>query len=520
MQVPVQALHDVGNAEDVGHFRLRPIPLGKGIDPAQESDVRDAALSPGVERVLVRFDPGEVLADEVRGPPELVALVQKLQPVLLELDPRNAGHEHDGDNREAPQQGRAPVDDEPAQTIEGVSLSLAQRPDPQGDDRQESGEEGHRVDEGAESAERDDVAHDLERRHLREVEAQETDRGRERGKEHRPRIDLEGMRGRPAAVHSLPQTRRHSLDDVDGMRDGDRHQDEERRRALPEQPHAGPAREPQRGEHDRNHHQENRDRSPYRAQQNDGDEQHRPERDGGEDGGFLVDRVTHGTVEDELAGKVVLEGRAFLPRLGGGAGEEVGNLLLPELSILGEGDTDHQPGDPAVPGHEAPGDLLGAERGSLDPFEVVVAQRSRIGDKRLDDQLVLAAFAMRVVRDGIDAGHVRRLPELLGQLFEGAERFAREDGALLRRHGDERRIGERVGVFEPFEGDDVRVVRAEVIPDVDVDLDEVPQARGEGEHDQQGEQNGQPSPARYERNPGLKAHVANPSPDAVATISG
>ena len=183
---------------------------------------------------------------------------------------------------------------------------------------------------------------------------------------------------------------------------------------------------------------------------------------------------------------MVVEGRAFLPPLGGGGVEEVGHLLFAELPILGERDADHQPGHPAVPGHEAPGDLLGAERDSLDPFEVVVAQGARVVHKRLDDQLVLAAFAVRVVRDGIDAGHPGRLPELLGQLFEGDERFAREYGALLRRHGDERSIGEGVGVFEPFEGDDVRVVRAEVIPDVDVDLDEVPQTRGEGEHDQQG----------------------------------
>ena len=190
---------------------------------------------------------------------------------------------------------------------------------------------------------------------------------------------------------------------------------------------------------------------------------------------------------------------------------------LPELPILGERDTDHQPGDPTIPGHEAPGDLLGAERDSPDSFQVVVVEGYGIVDKRLDDQLVLAAFAVRVVRDGIDPGDVWRLPQRLGQLFNRDEPFPREDRAVLRRHGDQRRIGESVGVFELFKRDDVRVGRAEVIPDVDVDFDEVPQTRGEGEHGQHREQNGQPSAARHERNAGLEAHVGIPP---CARISG
>ena len=98
------------------------------------------------------------------------------------------------------------------------------------------------------------------------------------------------------------------------MRDGDRHQDEQRRAALAVELHAGPADEAERGQDHGNHHHDDRDGSPDRAQQNQGEEQHRSQHDGAEDGHFSVDRVAHGAVEDQLAGDVVFDRRMFLTR--------------------------------------------------------------------------------------------------------------------------------------------------------------------------------------------------------------
>ena len=182
------------------------------------------------------------------------------------------------------------------------------------------------------------------------------------------------------------------------MCDGDRHQDEQRGTALAEQLHAGPAGETQRGQHDGHQHQDNPDRRPYRAQQENGDEQHRPERDGCEDGHFVVDRVAHGAIEDELAGQVVTDARMLLPSHVGGAVEEVGNLQLSQLPILGKRDADDQAGNASVPGDEAPGNFLGSERDSPDSLYGFVAQGAGVVDERIDNQLVLEAFAMGVVR--------------------------------------------------------------------------------------------------------------------------
>ena len=116
MQVPVQPLHDVGDGEDMGDFRLRPVPLDERIHPFQVVDIGYAALPPGAQRVFVSLHAGEVFADEIGGPAELVALVEKLEPVLLEFDPRNAGYEHDDQDAERTEQDRPAQNDEPRRT--------------------------------------------------------------------------------------------------------------------------------------------------------------------------------------------------------------------------------------------------------------------------------------------------------------------------------------------------------------------------------------------------------------------
>ena len=304
------------------------------------------------------------------------------------------------------------------------------------------------------------------------------------------------------------------------MRDGDRHQDEKRRAALAVERHAGPADEAERGQDDDNHHQDDRDGSPDRAQQDYGEEQHRSQHDGSEDGHFPVDRVAHGAVEDEFAGNMVFDCRVFLPRCRGGRVEEVGNLQLGPLPVLvGKRDADNQPGDAAVAGNEATGDLLGPERDFPDPFQVRVGQRTGVVDQRIDDQLVLASLAMGIVGDGIDARDVGRSPEPIGQLLDRGERFPRENGPVPRRDRDKRGIGESIGVFQPFQRDDMRVVLGEMIPDVDVDFDDAPGAGGKRQHEDHGKQDGQPSATHDERYALIQIHIVTPAGGEESTIS-
>ena len=136
------------------------------------------------------------------------------------------------------------------------------------------------------------------------------------------------------AVHPLAQSRQHGFDDVHGMRNRNRHQNEYGGRALAEQRHAGPADESRRGQDDGDDHQDDGDRAPNRAQHEYRDQQHRPERDGPQKAEFFVKRVAHGTIEGELAGDVVLDARILRPGLGGSVVEVVDHLYLGRLPIL------------------------------------------------------------------------------------------------------------------------------------------------------------------------------------------
>ena len=69
----------------MGNFRLRQIPLRECVDLTLILDIRDAAFPSGVERLLKRFQASEILAQEVRGLPELVTHIEQLQPVLLRV---------------------------------------------------------------------------------------------------------------------------------------------------------------------------------------------------------------------------------------------------------------------------------------------------------------------------------------------------------------------------------------------------------------------------------------------------
>ena len=152
-------------------------------------------------------------------------------------------------------------------------------------------------------------------------------------------------------------------------------------------------------------------------------------------------------------------------------------LLAILLTIFGNGKTQNQPGHATVPGSKAPGYFLGVERNRLDSFYVIVAKRTGIVDERLDYQVVFEGLAMRIVSKRIHAGDVGRSPKLLGKFFDGYEGFPREDCAALWCDRNQRSVGNRVGFFQLFEGDQAWVVLVKMISKINVDVDDVLGAR-------------------------------------------
>ena len=326
-------------------------------------------------------------------------------------------------------------------------------------------------------------------------------------------------RGLPP-VHSPPHPGPHRLYDVHRVRDGDRHQHEQRRAALAVERQARPAREAEPGQEDRDHHHDDRHDPPERAQHDCRDDQHRPESDRPENAHILVERVADGAVEEEFAGKVVFDRRMLRPLRRGGGAERVDDFGLGRLPVfVGKRHADDQRGNAAVAGNEAPGNLLGPERDLARPPYRVIVERSGVVDQRADDQLVADAPAVGIVRDRIDAGDIGRLPEPFGQLLDGNQRFARENPAGLRRDGDERGIRYGVGVFQPLERDKVRVVLVEMIPEVDIDGNDELRARRKDRHQRQRKQDGQPPARHNQRRERVQIHRGLPNIRPVPTIA-
>ena len=79
------------------------------------------------------------------------------------------------------------------------------------------------------------------------------------------------------------------------------------------------------------------------------------------------------------------------------------------------------------------------------------------------------------------------------------------------RYGNQRSVGESVGVFQLIERDNMWVIFTKMIPNVDIDLHYVHGTRGEGQHDNHREQNGQPSPTHDVRYAGFQIHINLPT---------
>ena len=440
VHVLVEALHDVRECLDMNDFGLSPVPFSEGIDRAQVVGIGDAAFATRAQRVFQRLHAGQVFDDEVRIAPELVTLIEVPRPVVGQRDAGNPHDQGDSQRSDEPEQERAARNDEGAEAVEeggpiGAARSRAQRKD-----REQRRQEGHGVDEGAQYAERHEIAEDAKGRRIRGIQAEEPDRGGGAGEEHRPGIAAQRFGNRLVLVEAAAHARESGADDVDRMRDGDGHHDDRHAGVDGIEHRADPAGEPHGGVDDEHEHDDEGQGAEHRAQQDGGGDHDHEEHDRRHGLQIILRRLGEGAIHDHVAGQVV--GSVGMARAGlvQEGVEIVGDLDHCRVRVLGQREIDHQSGYATVMGDKTPGHVGRVQRNLLDSSEVGVAERLRIVDQRLDDQIVFDGLVMGVVGERVDPGGQRRKPCGIGQILDGAERLAGEHRACARRDGDQRRL--------------------------------------------------------------------------------
>ena len=338
------------------HFRLGAVPFGESVDLAQIVGIGDAAVAARVEAVLQGFHAGEVLDDEVRITPELVALVQVSGPVVRQLDARHAGHQGDREGGHAPEQERAARHHEGAQAIEEGGTPCACGAPPQRQDRQQRRQQRHGIHVGDQHADGHQVAEDPERRRVRGVHAEEPDHRRGRREEHRPGIVAQRFGDGRVPVQTLAHAGVYGADDVDRVADGEGHDDEGNAGVGGVEHQSGPADDAHGGGDDEDKQGDDAQRAEQGAQEEGADQDDDQEGGGCEDPHIVLGRLRQDLVYEDIAGDVIVDIRMGGPRLVQEAAQIVVSLDLRGVRMLGQGEADHQSGNPPVAGDETAGD--------------------------------------------------------------------------------------------------------------------------------------------------------------------
>ena len=170
----------------------------------------------------------------------------------------------------------------------------------------------------------------------------------------------------------------------------------------------------------------------------------------------------------------------------------VRNLDYRSVRVFRQDEVDGQPTHAPIVGDQASGELGRVERNVLDSPELRIAERVRVFDQRLDDQIILQPLAMGVVGERVDSSGPGRAPRGRGQLLDCTERFTGEHRAFPGRNGDQRSIGRGVGRLQRVECKELRVVLVEQAAVVVRNPDER-DTRRHHQHDQRREPGDQPS---------------------------
>jgi len=142
--------------------------------------------------------------------------------------------------------------------------------------------------------------------------------------------------------------------------------------------------------------------------------------------------------------------------------DEVGNHLHFVTRFVRPGDRDVDARDVALRRDQTADELLVGERALLHVVRVLRRQLNFGIDKRRHLEVVAAGLEFAKIRDRVDAGGERRLPRLLRQLGERAQKRDREHVAVARRQDDEGVAGLGVFLLDPVERDAFGIRRPEI----------------------------------------------------------
>ena len=284
---------------------------------------------------------------------------------------------------------------------------------------------------------------------------------------------------------------------MDRVRYGDRHDDYRQARIGGAEHGADPPGEADRTVQNEYEDDEARDGAPYRAQQGGRDDGNDQEHDRRQLTQILLRGVGEGPVHHDIAGQVVANLRMVGSRFVERCTEIIGDLDDRRIGVFRQNESDDQPADPPVAGHQAAGKLARGQRDRLDTRQPCVVQIPRVFDKRADDQVVAVRFAMGVVGERVDPAGIGRFPPRFGQLLDRAERLAGEHRALLRRYGDQRGVGCGECRLQRVERLELGVVCLEQAAIVVRDPDESGAPRHR-QHEQRGQHEDRPSIAQNE----------------------
>ena len=203
----------------MGDVGLLAQKLGERFEMREILRFTDAAWAGGRHGVLDRVK-AEVFHRPVGLGAKLDALVEVLHPLVVEYQRRHEGDDGKRCRTDANQQFTVVADDKVGETIHGAlrPLGAAGLFDAIGQDRQQCGQQGNRVQPGRRDTDRGDVAEVPVRGRIGEVQRKKAHDGCDRCDRYRQEVNSYRLDDRVVLVHAVAQQSAQRQQDVNRVR--------------------------------------------------------------------------------------------------------------------------------------------------------------------------------------------------------------------------------------------------------------------------------------------------------------
>ena len=331
----------------------------------------------------------------------------------------------------------------------------------EGRDAQEGRQEHDRVQERGDDAHRGDVAQIPEGRRIGEIEAQESDDGRDAGDHHRQEVDPQALPNGGALVHAVAHQGQDRHEQVDAVGDAERHDDDRGREGNRIERHAGVAREAERAGGRQGHDQQRSGGPGHTPQDDDHEDDQGHEHARYQRQGVALTGFGEGIVEHRDARQRHAQARVAVAQLASQVTRmahrrrHFGQALFRVL----EGDVDA--GGARIGGDEVAAQERFTQRDVAAALELGRRQGATAAHQVLDGEIIAIGPGVLKVGDRVDADRIRDLPGLRREPLEGIDQLGLEDRALAGLDHEEDIVVLRVGVLEVIERDQLGVLRTE-----------------------------------------------------------